>query len=78
MFFLASKAKIKTIISMPPKHKYQRSNGIAKASKIKFALKTLLDSCLIIFKHSFVCNKFLDFKFCRFSPPARPNRAKSP
>jgi len=38
MSFLASKAKIKTTISILPKHKYQSSKSIAKASKIKFAL----------------------------------------
>ena len=78
MSFLASKAKIKTIIPIPSKHKYQPSKSIAKASKIKFALKIFLNSCLVIFKHFFVCNKFIDFKFCHFSPPDRPNRAKSP
>lgn len=38
MSFLASKVKIKTTISIPPKHKYQSSKSIAKGSKIKFAL----------------------------------------
>ena len=56
---------------MPPKYKYQSSKSIAKVSKINFALKTFLDSYLIIFKLSFVCNKFIDFKFCRFSPPVQ-------
>ena len=50
---LGSKAKIKTTISILPKHKYQSSKNIAKVSKIKFALKAFLDSCLVILKHFF-------------------------